>query len=246
MTINPVEGAALEFDFDSPRDIDLLQLTGNVSEPLLNSVSLEAGEYQWIRLKVSAELDGTLDSFIELDDGSTEELYIPSGSQRGLQINHRFVVSANSNTNFTIDFDLRKSVTNPPGLDGVILKPTLRLVNNLEVGSLTGTVDSNIVSAQCADSNGNDGAVYVFEGSDTTPTDLQGEASDPISSASVELSEGTYSYTAGFLEAGNYTIAYTCGNAEDDPEAADELVFVGTANVTVVANQATEHNFVSE
>ena len=245
VTIKPANDEDLEFEFDAPTDIDLLKLTGNASESLLNSVSLPAGTYDWIRLNVTAELDGVLDSFIEFEDGSTEELRVPSGSQTGLKLNHRFTVSAGSNTDFTIDFDLRKSVTNPPGQDGVILKPTLRLVNNLEVGSISGVVDSNIISEYCTDSNLNDGAVYVYQGSDVVPTDLQGSDQDAISSASVEFSNGNYEFIAGFLEDGEYTVAYTCDNADDDPEANEELVFVGAGNVVVVANENVVYDFMS-
>ena len=50
-------------------------------------------------------------------------------------------VGAGSTNDFTIDFDLRKSVVHPPGQgETYLLKPVLRLVNNLEVGTIDGTV----------------------------------------------------------------------------------------------------------
>lgn len=243
VSIKPVDGEAIEFAFETPKDIDLLQLTGNVSEKLLDEVSLPVGDYEWIRLGVLAEHDGELDSFIELSDGSQKELRVPSGSETGLKLNHGFTVSANSNTNFTIDFDLRKSITNPPGLDGALLKPTLRLVDNLEVGSIMGTVSADLLGAECEDVTLNDGAVYVFSGHDIMPTDFQGEETDAVVTASVMYADDAYRYEAGFLEAGPYTVAYTCGNAEDELESVETLIFVNATNVTVAAGEAVELNF---
>ena len=119
--------------FDSaPRQIDLLALDGGGSEILLSDEDLPAGEYEWIRLKVNAGRNAS-DSFIELDDGSIHPLFIPSGNQTGLKLIRGFTIGAGSTHNFTIGFNLRKSVIHPPGLgEPYLLKPVLRLVNNLE------------------------------------------------------------------------------------------------------------------
>ena len=142
LEIKPVGAAQPEvFDF-APRRIDLLALDGGGSEILLADEMLPAGEYESIRLKVNAGRNGS-DSFIELDDGSMHPLFIPSGNQTGLKLIRGFTIGAGSTHNFTIDFDLRKSVIHPPGLgDPYLLKPVLRLVNNLEVGTIDGTVAS--------------------------------------------------------------------------------------------------------
>ncbi len=46
-----------------------------------------------------------------------------------------------ANAVYTIDFDLRKSVVKPVGQPGHFLRPGLRLVQNLDIGSIPGTVD---------------------------------------------------------------------------------------------------------
>ena len=90
------------------------------------------------------------DSFIELDDGSIHPLFIPSGNQTGLKLIRGFIIGAGSTHNFTIDFDLRKSVIHPPGLgEPYLLKPVLRMVNNLEVGTIEGTVAPALVVDGC-------------------------------------------------------------------------------------------------
>ncbi len=53
-----------------------------------------------------------------------------------------------------------------------------------------------------------------------------------------------YNYTAAFLVEGEYTVSYTCD--PDDNEAAEELTFIGTRNVTVTAESQTTVDFVAE
>lgn len=245
VTVKPSEGDAIEFEFDEEKEIDLLSLTGTNSTNLLDGVSLDTGKYQWIRLGVDAE-KGDSDSYIELSDGSQKELYIPSGSNTGLKLNKGFTVTEGGSTSFTIDFDLRKSITVAVG--EYKLRPTLRIVDNTQVGSISGTVNSTSISAECggeyvADTATNHGAVYVYSGADVSPVDLQGADTDPLTTAFVKFSDTGYSYEVGFLEAGDYTITYTCGNSGDEPETDETLSYFGTTNVTVTADEKTTHNF---
>lgn len=245
VTLKPAEGEAIKFEFEEAKNIDLLTLTGTASTPLLDNVNLDPGKYEWIRLGVQAEKDNVMDSYIELADGSQKELYVPSGSNSGLKLNKGFTVQTGGAVSYTIDFDLRKSITESNG--DYKLRPTLRIVDNTEVGSISGTVDATLISNQCvgyvADTATNHGAVYVFTGADVTPVDLQGTNSDPVTTAFVKYSESSYSYEAGFLEAGDYTLAYTCSNADDIADSAQTLTFAGTTNVTVTADGKTTHNF---
>jgi len=220
------------------KQIDLLALNGGVVNPLLQSYTLPSGHYEWIRLMVDTA--GTLDSYIVVS-GTPYELTIPSGAQTGLKLNGGFDVPAGGGANFTVDFDLRKSVH--LSNIGYMLRPTLRMVNNVMVGSISGTVDQLLVTAGCTP------AVYVFAGSGVTPDDIDGIAADPVTSATVKLDNmGVYRYMAAFLEAGSYTIAYTCDAAADDPMVdntlnAPPVNFSGTTTVSVTANTNTVHNF---
>lgn len=248
VSIQPADGEVIEFTFDEPKSIDLLNLQGTASEPLLSNETLPAGDYEWIRLHVNAENDGVLDSYIDIN-GDMIELWVPSGAQTGLKLVSGFTVGAGAEVDFTIDFDLRKSITlpGPPGgsmaVGGAILKPALRLVNNIEVGSIAGTVNETLVTEQCTDATVSTGAVYVYSGADATLADVSGEDNDPLISAFVTFEEDAYRYEVGFLTEGDYTVAYTCGATNDDPEADDTLTFVGPATVAVVANAESELNF---
>jgi len=218
------------------RQIDLLALNGGLADTLLDNFTLPSGHYSWIRLMVDTA--GTLDSYIVIS-GNDFELTIPSGDQTGLKINRGFDVPAGGHADFTIDFDLRKSVV--LANNGYILRPTLRMVDNTMVGAIAGTVASSLVPSGCTP------AVYVFSGAGATPDDIDIDNTnpDPVTTASVNTTDGTYK--AAFLEAGDYTVAYTCDAAADDPmvdNTADNTVtFSNTATVTVTANSATTHNF---
>jgi hypothetical protein len=232
----------------APRQIDLMALTGGTTELLLDGITLNSGRYNWVRLKVKADR-GVIDSYIDLLDDSQHSLYIPSGEETGLKLNRGFDIPEGGMASFTIDFDLRKSVHYPPGLDeDYILRPTLRLVDDNTAGALTGTVASEVISAD-PDCSGVEylGAVYVFDSGDEVD-DVDGTG-DPVTSAKVP-NDGIYAYTVAFLSEGEYSIAFTCDANIDDPgkdantDATDGPVnFAGEAIVTITAGKTTEHNF---
>jgi hypothetical protein len=218
----------------APKQLDLLALSGGQAETLLNHFTLPAGHYVWIRLMVDTA--GTRDSYIVLLGGAEHELTIPSGDQTGLKLNRGFNVPAGGSADFTIDFDLRKSV-HVTGTGDYMLRPTLRLADNTLAGAIAGTVNAALVPGGCTP------AVYVFEGGGVTPDDIDGTPADPVTTATVKLDGGVYKYKAAFLEAGSYTVAYTCQAALDDPAVNDALVFSGTATVLVAAAATTVHDF---
>jgi len=225
------------FDF-APRQIDLLALDGGGSEILLSDEMLPAGEYESIRLKVNAGRNGS-DSFIELDDGTVHPLFIPSGNQTGLKLIRGFTIGAGSTHNFTIDFDLRKSVVHPPGLgEPYLLKPVLRLVNNLEVGAIQGTVETALVVDGCAP------AAYLFTGSSVVPDDVA-SATPPLATTAVNLDDatGNYVFKLAFVPAGPYTVAFTCSADDDAADVDDTIVFAAPVNATVTAGQTTTVEF---
>lgn len=239
--LKPQGGDPVSIDFAEPRRLDLLQLTGTSRAMLLDGEQVAAGEYEWLRLKVNADPDIGGDSYLRLEAGGQEcELRIPSGSQTGLKLVRGFTVGAGTTTDFTIDFDLRKSVVAPPGQQtdvdtcgnqAFLLKPVLRIVDNLEVGSISGQVDQSLVAACPSPAEAPyPGNVYVFgpvpAGTTLVPDDYDGVADDPDGSdpiASAMVNPDTFGYTVGFLPPGDYVVAYTCDldNAAVDADAPD-------------------------
>jgi hypothetical protein len=271
--LKPKDGSAFSRDFAVPKTIDLLAFQGEERAMLLDGEEVPAGEYLWMRLKVNADPDVAGDSHITID-GADCELRIPSGDERGLQMIRGFTVGVGTTTDFTVDFNLRKSVLQPPGQTTVVpvcdgqaymLKPVVRLVDNLEVGTITGTVDATFISEQCGTGETQSGVypgnVYLFgpvaDGETVTPDDYDMVAADPNGAdplASAMVSEADFSYTIGFVPAGNYVVAYTCdadhpdfdANDADSPAGTDEVVeFTPDAGtpVTVTVDQTSNVDF---
>lgn len=235
----------VRFELDPPRMVNLLDFTAGRAEVLIDE-PVPAGEYSQIRLEVAAER-GVMDSFVVEDDGGEVSLFVPSGSQTGLKLNGPFELSAGLGANFVIDFDLRKSLTNPQGFEDYILKPSLRIIEVEESGSIAGTVDPQLFEGEDCDAdpqNGDGSAVYVYSGADAT-TGSFGSGNEPLTAAFVTLDEdtGDFVYTAAFLEEGAYTVAFTCQAERDDPENATDIRFDDSANATVTAGEVTTVDF---
>lgn len=239
--LQPAGGERIDVDFAAPRQIDLLALQGGDSALLLDGVTVPAGRYNFIRLKVQTSRT-TTESHIDLDDGSTHPLFIPSGAESGLKLNRGFTVPAGGLADFTIDFDLRKSVHEPqnPG-DAYLLRPTLRIVDNRQVGEIAGTVDAALAGV-----TGCTPAVYGYAGAGVTPDDVDGTPAEPVATATVlppDATNSDYRYTLAFLEAGTYTVAFTCDAATDQPGSSETLVFAGAQDATVTADATTTVDF---
>jgi hypothetical protein len=234
--LQPKDGTPVSFVFETPRQIDLLALQGGLSAPVLTDVSVPAGEYVWIRLMVASSRN-TTESFVVLEDASVHPLYVPSGAESGLKLHNGIVIAAGGAADFTVDFDLRKSVHAPQGGNAeYLLRPSLRLVDNLEVGAIAGTVAAGLVPAGCTP------AVYAYSGT-VTPDDM-GSAVPPLTSSPVTaVADGGYQYRLAFLAAGAYTVAFTCDAALDLPDGDDAVAFGPTASATVVAGQTTAIDF---
>jgi hypothetical protein len=267
--LKPTGGAAFSRDFPVAKTLDVLALQGTKRALLLDGESVPAGDYEWMRLKVNA--DPTIrDSYVTIG-GQECEMRIPSGAETGLKLVRGFTVGVGTVTDFTIDFDLRKSVVQPPGqradagtCDGQVylLKPALRIVDSLQVGTISGTIDASLLSASsCVASTAKPGAVYLFgpvastDPAPTVPDDVDGnpaDGADPITSALV--SPDTFRYSIGFVPAGRYVVAYTCdaddstidADAAPTPPATGEVVTFAPPNgttVDVIANQVATVDF---
>ncbi|MBL3526611.1 MAG: DUF4382 domain-containing protein [gamma proteobacterium endosymbiont of Lamellibrachia anaximandri] len=264
VVIQPADGARINILMEdvngnpTPKSINLLDLQGGVRDMLLDGYELPAGQYSWIRLMVNAEADGVLDSYIELPGPLQYELQVPSGSQTGLKINTGFEILEGDTNDYTIDFDLRKSVHQPNGQVGPLgpvyfLRPTLRLMKTATTGTISGTVDPVVFAGEACDGNTVGYAVYVFSGTGATPVDVNVNdqaRNNPVTTAAIS-DDGNFTYTAAYLSEGTYTVAATCAADLDDPEldnqpgnqeANPEVTFVGTADVNVTAGAETLHD----
>ncbi len=226
------------------RGIDLLLLDGAKSEALVTGAEFEAGNYGQLRLEIAQG------SYVEQDDGVKVPLRVPSNELKLGGV----TLSAGGVFNYTLEFDLRKAMVNPPGQNGYLLKPTgLRLVNNSEIGHLTGQVaEGFLINNSCVVAPANAAepvaTVYLYQGADRPAEALSDNGGNntyqPYTSTNVYFDGvSEYHYSIGFIDADTYTAALSC-DVVDDPEAPDAIVFRQTKNVTIPASTtAVQLNF---
>jgi hypothetical protein len=244
------DGPAFLVDLPETK-VNLLDFQGMNAAPLLFQEEVPAGDYAWARLVIDASMgsnggmgdgdsgdpsvcDGNASYIVMGEEGNTttHNLYVPSGDQSGLKLSG-FTVPVNGSADFTAEWDLMKSITAPPGLDpDVVLKPHIRLVNNVEVGALRGTVSTDLAGAE-----GCEPTVYVFDNAEAASAGVAGAVASAIVSPVDEndLASG-YEYEIGHLLTGSYEAAFSCD--------AVELVEPAVGNpFDIVAREITEVNF---
>jgi hypothetical protein len=223
------------------KTLDLKSLSEGNSVMLVDEHPLPGGDYSWIRLVVDPD-----NTYVVVDEGGGELLLdCSSCDESHLKLNRSFNIEAEGWVAFTIDFDLRKSITlrnrnkpDPQDFD-YKLRPTLRIVDT-EIASsfIWGFVtDSRTEPTDCA--------VYVYEG-DVTPDDIcmtrdaqegqidcPSDGARPYMSANVIPGGTDYDYRTGFLYPGIYTVALMCDY--DAPDEDDDLLFYDTTLVNAVA-----------
>lgn len=236
-------------DIDGVKQLDLLSLSGPISEPLLEDQMLPVGTYTELRLVLLQ--DGTTNTptstYLETKNGQYFPLRVPSGSSSGLKIKTDVDVVVNGHIGFTIDFDLAKSLKQN-GMGDYRLEPVLRIVNNLEYGHIEGSfMPAELNHANC-DREESVAKVYLYP-QGTTPVEMSTESA-VITTATLELNEtsGDYDYEFGYVAVGDYTLALTCDGDRDDPDAVDNpeapeepvVVFFNTWDTTVTAVEVPE------
>lgn len=240
---------------NNTRGIDLLTLAGMSSAALLTDIEITPGDYNQIRLTMSGhsyaivdlDHDGVADDADR--DGSPDKvtLNIPSNE---LKLDG-FTALVGQTTELTVEFDLRKGMTNPVGQEGYILKPRgVRIVDNSVSGHIQGTVTESLLSDNLCDVAPADitqpvASVYVYHGSAldaATLADNGGtEGLEALTSVGV-LFDGvdTYNFEIGFVGAAKYTLALTC---DDDvaPEGDDDVSFI-----SIIEAEVTEQGQITD
>lgn len=222
-------GPVITIDLPAPKSIDLLKFRNGTTANLINGVNVPVGRYLWLRLMLRAEQNLQSGSYIRLLDGRQFPLYIPSGSETGLKLVRGFTVAQGSITRLLIDFDLRKSLVAPPGQQpNWFLKPALRLIDELQVGTVSGTIDvPALAAATGATATACKAGIYAYAGANATPDDMDGKSTDgpdPIVYFPVTPAAGstTATYSIPLLEVGAYTIAATCQfDVDADPSVSE-------------------------
>ena len=245
-------------DDPSNNAVALSELQGVLSVQLMDSQEVKAGRYTWIRLDVDESLSYVVDS------GGRKNMSCPScaADQSGLKLNRGITVPAGGEANFMIDIDLAKSLNKQPS-GNYKLRPTLRLVDLSETGTISGTVDGSLIPGMISETD-TGCKVYVYAGHNVTPDDIY-DGDNVLTTAKVLYDSGSYKYVAAYLPTDSaadpipYTVALTCDaddpeiNQNNDPDNlnGDDVIFndgviVGSGkNADVYTNQTTVVDFPS-
>ncbi len=205
----------------APKQLNLLDYTGGLAYEI-GQFDIEAGTYNQIRFYLDATEEGqgaptSPGCYIEFTDESTEPLFVPSGSNSGYKAVGAFEVAVNSDTEITVDFDVRKSlhVTGQGQNQRYILQPTLRLIVDSEAGNITGTVndESGLIDIHPF-------AAYAYEDGDWNTDEYNTPDADgnylmgAVTSTNVDAETGefTLAYLAQDVD---YIVVIVIFNAED-------------------------------
>ena len=247
------------------REIDLLALQGGKSAFLFEDIEVKAGDYDWIRFYLEPEPGASApplsnfltSSYIEFKNGHTANLIIPGGLQAGLQLVSGFTVPDGGSVSYTVDFDLRNMIqpANEFGGGYYRMRRALRLVDNSNVGVITGTVNHELFpegyTCNIDTPNGTTKicpglAVYVYAADDAQNgggSEAELDESLPLTTANVRFrevnGEWEYRYTAAFLTAGeSYDLELTYKEGDKLPD-----VWADAVGITVVAGETTVVDF---
>jgi hypothetical protein len=202
--------------------VDLLDLQGAVTHTLADA-DIEAGEYTQIRLIVEAARVELAEGY-EFNDGSVEkDLFIPSGAQTGIKLNLSSadgdqgsgpVTIAAGETVLVLDFDVSRSFViqgnpeTPAGINGMIFKPTLRVVVQDVAASISGTITTELEGVSL------EGLQVV-----ATPDD-EGSLEEYQTLEGTATTNADGEYTIRFLVPGQYTVTVTAPDGlTSDPES---------------------------
>ena len=220
-------------EFEGPKTCNLLELT-NGNSTLLGDLVLSGGHYNQIRFMLDIPEMGQNPAnpgcYVQFADNSTEPLFVPSGNTTGYKAVGEFTVPMGGTVEATADFDVRKAVVVAGA--SYILKPTIRLVVNDEVGRISGLVTNN--------SSYTDIIAFAYQDgiwAETEDDDPVGEESRfPNAVNSGKMCEDGH-YTIPLLSAGTYDLAVA---GYDGADFGEVLGFI--SDVVVESNQTTKQD----
>ncbi|MEE4145069.1 MAG: DUF4382 domain-containing protein [Halieaceae bacterium] len=216
--------------------VDLLQYRGRNQLVVITDLELASGSYSQVQISV---LGGDVNrSYVQQSDDTLAELTVSGGvltlAGPGL---------ARGEQAYTVEFSLAQSLREElPGERYLMTAQGIRLENNATAASLSGRVDSSLFDAVSPCDEKTDPArgnrLYIYQGAPGATSRLgdvftSGSATTvpsnvvaPFAVASLVLNALTanWEYVFGFLPAGDYTLAFACNTADDDPVNFDDLL----------------------
>ncbi len=216
-----------EIVLDTPKRIDLLELTNGTLEEL-GQVDLPAGTYNQVRLVLAAN-DGQnpLANSVKPTGSAEVALRTPSAQQSGLKLKSDFEVAEGGLADLVLDFDACKSVVKAGGSGNYNLKPVLTLAKRTQTG-IQGYVSLSLEGARVSAQQ--DGAVVR-----STVPDANGKFVLPFLPAGnydvVIVSETHSTAVVSSVPVGTSTVSLNASDAAIDPPASTLRQITGTTSV---------------
>ncbi|HEY0940886.1 MAG TPA: DUF4382 domain-containing protein [Steroidobacter sp.] len=230
-------GGSKTLEFTDSQAIDFIDLADdNGLLRLFTDEELSEGTYTGVRLLFDE--DRADDAFVSLLDGTQFPLNLAAGEYAPL----RFEVEdgESSSESFILVLDLRKSLSFDDDDDEYTLTPVLRTVVAADASRIEGNV-----SVSCpAGGDLSAGAVYLFQGRDITPDDIDGAGVEPFATAPIFTAQNgsSFFYALRYLPEGNYTLAVTCIGNDEDPLEDQDLKFRNVINVNLDEQEILTRN----
>ena len=228
-------GATTTLEFRDPEPVDLLDLAAGDPMRLFTDEPLPDGTYSGVRLIFEDEDD--VDGTVVDAEGGEFPLVLADGAYA--EVGFTITEDESSSHGLTLVLDLRQSLSFDDNDGEYTLTPALRAVKSAKAAQITG-----LVTFECPDATSLErgGAVYLFEGRDVVPDEIDGDAIEPYATTRVGRDTGSadFSYTLRHLAPGDYTLALTCEGDLEEPGEDDGLSFDNVSNVSLDADETLE------
>lgn len=209
--------------------MDLLDYRGLNQLTVFEDLELARGRYS--RLLISILGNDINLSFVQESDDSLKPIVVAGG-----QLSLPGPRLSSGEQIFTVEFGLAQALHYQQSQDNYLLTTEgVRLMDNATAASLSGRVDSALFDsvAPCDTKtdpeNGNRIYLYssgpvplaeladVFTGSSSASVPAGKRAPYAVASMARDVLTGGWQYSLGFIAAGDYTLAFACDAADDNP-----------------------------
>lgn len=231
--LRKADSAVTTLEFRDSELVDLRDLaTASTPLRLFTSETLPTGEYTGIRLLFDADVDAKVVD----TTGATFPMQLAAGNFADMD----FTVEEDKRSTETLSLalDLRQSLAFDDASDEYTFTPVLRSVRTADAAQVSGTVN---VACPAGSTMLEDGAVYLYRGTNIDPDDLDGAGTEPFATTRIVRdlpSGGVLTYALSYLPAADYTITLTCQGDADALGESNELVFSNTQNISLDDGEA--------
>ena len=231
--LRKADSAVTTLEFRDSEPVDLRDLaTASTPLRLFTSETLPTGVYTGIRLLFDAGVDAKVVDAA----GATFPMRLVAGNFVAMD----FSVEDDKRSTETLSLalDLRQSLAFDEATDEYTFTPVLRSVRTADAAQVTGTVS---VACPTGSTMLEDGAVYLYQGTNVDPDDLDGAGAEPFATTRIVRdlpSGGALTYALRYLPAADYTLALTCQGDADTLGESNDLVFSNAQNVSLGDGEA--------